>query len=79
MSNTSEERFSAKAIALYCHIRPEVVYNRAARLKLRTDRLGFTTEQARMIIEYCKLRGRPHKFSEDEIRQQYQRLTELLK
>lgn len=79
MSSINEERFSAKAIALYCHIRPETVYNRAARLKLRTDRLGFTAEQARMIIEYCKLRGRPHKFSEDEIRQQYQRLTELLK
>jgi hypothetical protein len=79
MSNINEERFSAKAIALYCHIGPRTVYNRASRLKIRTDRCGFTVEQVRMINEYCKMRGRPRKFSEDEIRQQHQRLTELLK
>lgn len=79
MSNINEERFSAKAIALYCHINHRTVYNRASRLNIRTDRLGFTAEQARMINEYCKMSSRPHKFSEDEIRRQYQRLTELLK
>lgn len=79
MSNINEERFSAKAIALYCHIRPRTVYNRASRLKIRTNQRGFTAEQVRMINEYSKMRGRPHKFSEDEIRQQYQRLKELLK
>lgn len=78
MSNINEERFSAKAVALYCHITPATVYNRAARLNIRKDRTGYTSEQARMINEY--LRGRRFgKLTEDDIRRQYQRLTELLK
>lgn len=78
MSNINEERFSAKAVALYCHIKCTTVYTRAKKLNIRPDG-GFTAEQVRMINEYCKTRGRPHKLSEDEIRRQYQLLTELLK
>lgn len=79
MSNINEERFCVQAVALYCHITRQSVYNRAKHLNIRTNRLGYTPEQVRMINEYYKMRSRPHKLSEDEIRRQYQRLTELLK